>query len=214
MIAADKAGKTPQQFVAEIAAGRKPYLDGFHIGFDNWHSTDAPENHALAREIYLRAAQERADRRAHDRAVLRPGEGHVPARPLHQGRVPELRHQGPVRRQLRDLRRRLCAHRPEAPLLGADAAPSPSCARASTTSSGCPTRAASTTSRAGRRTASCKARWPTRSRSGSPRTKTARSSSATGTSAATRRTSASRSPTRRASTSTSGSTRRWATWRR
>ncbi|HTP72694.1 MAG TPA: methionine--tRNA ligase [Burkholderiaceae bacterium] len=53
MIAADKAGKTPQAFVAEIAAGRKPYLDGFHIAFDNWHSTDAPENHALAREIYL-----------------------------------------------------------------------------------------------------------------------------------------------------------------
>ncbi|MEO7938712.1 MAG: methionine--tRNA ligase [Burkholderiaceae bacterium] len=52
MIAADKAGKTPQQFVAEIAAGRKPYLDGFHIAFDNWHSTDAPENHALARQIY------------------------------------------------------------------------------------------------------------------------------------------------------------------
>ena len=52
MIAADKAGKTPQQFVADIAAGRKPYLDGFHIQFDNWHSTDAPENHELARQIY------------------------------------------------------------------------------------------------------------------------------------------------------------------
>jgi methionyl-tRNA synthetase len=52
MIAADKAGKTPQQFVADIAAGRKPYLDGFHIGFDNWHSTDAPENHELAQQIY------------------------------------------------------------------------------------------------------------------------------------------------------------------
>ena len=53
MIAAEKAGKTPQQFVADIAAGRKEYLDGFHIQFDNWHSTDAPENHALARQIYL-----------------------------------------------------------------------------------------------------------------------------------------------------------------
>ena len=52
MIAAEKAGVTPQQFVANIAAGRKPYLDGFHIGFDNWHSTDAPENHELARQIY------------------------------------------------------------------------------------------------------------------------------------------------------------------
>ncbi|MBP6851331.1 MAG: methionine--tRNA ligase [Rhodoferax sp.] len=58
MIAAEKAGKTPQQFVADIAAGRKPYLDGFHIAFDNWHSTDAPENHALAQQIYrdLKAA--------------------------------------------------------------------------------------------------------------------------------------------------------------
>ncbi|AVP58475.1 methionine--tRNA ligase [Pulveribacter suum] len=53
MIAAEKAGVTPQQFVAGIAAGRKQYLDGFHIAFDNWHSTDAPENHALAQQIYL-----------------------------------------------------------------------------------------------------------------------------------------------------------------
>ena len=53
MIAAEKAGQTPQQFVAGIAAGRRQYLDGFHIGFDNWHSTDGPENHALAKEIYL-----------------------------------------------------------------------------------------------------------------------------------------------------------------
>jgi methionyl-tRNA synthetase len=58
MIAAEKAGKTPQQFVADIAAGRKPYLDGFHIAFDNWHSTDGAENHELARAIYrdLKAA--------------------------------------------------------------------------------------------------------------------------------------------------------------
>ena len=60
MIAAEKAGKTPQQFVADIAAGRKPYLDGFHIAFDNWHSTDAPENHELARQIY-RDLRDRAD---------------------------------------------------------------------------------------------------------------------------------------------------------
>ena len=53
MIAAEKAGLTPQQFVAEIAAGRKDYLDGFHIDFDNWSSTDSAENHALAQDIYL-----------------------------------------------------------------------------------------------------------------------------------------------------------------
>jgi len=52
MIAAEKAGVTPQQFVANIAAGRQQYLDGFHISFDNWHSTDAPENYELAKQIY------------------------------------------------------------------------------------------------------------------------------------------------------------------
>ncbi|MBL0251709.1 MAG: methionine--tRNA ligase [Polaromonas sp.] len=60
MIAAEKAGKTPQQFVADIAAGRKQYLDGFHISFDNWYSTDAPENHELARQIY-RDLRDRTD---------------------------------------------------------------------------------------------------------------------------------------------------------
>ncbi len=54
MIAAEKAGLTPQAFVAGIAAGRKAYLDGFHIAFDHWHSTDAPENHAMAQTIYRR----------------------------------------------------------------------------------------------------------------------------------------------------------------
>ncbi|HEY8027629.1 MAG TPA: methionine--tRNA ligase [Burkholderiaceae bacterium] len=54
MIAADKAGVSPQEFVAKIAAGRKYPLDGFHIGFDNWHSTDGVENHELSKEIYRR----------------------------------------------------------------------------------------------------------------------------------------------------------------
>ncbi|SFU88159.1 methionyl-tRNA synthetase [Paenacidovorax caeni] len=53
MIAAEKAGKTPQQFVADIAAGRKQYLDGFHIAFDNWSNTDSRENHELSQQIYL-----------------------------------------------------------------------------------------------------------------------------------------------------------------
>jgi methionyl-tRNA synthetase len=54
MIAAEKAGKTPQAFVAEIAAGRQEYLDGFHILFDNWHSTESAENIELAQGIYRR----------------------------------------------------------------------------------------------------------------------------------------------------------------
>jgi methionyl-tRNA synthetase len=52
MIAAEKEGITPQEFVAKIAAGRPQYLDGFHIAFDNWYSTDSPENVELSQGIY------------------------------------------------------------------------------------------------------------------------------------------------------------------
>jgi methionyl-tRNA synthetase len=52
MISAEKAGVTPQQFVDQISAGRKEYLDGFHIAFDNWHSTASAENRELVQGIY------------------------------------------------------------------------------------------------------------------------------------------------------------------
>jgi methionyl-tRNA synthetase len=58
MIAAEKAGMSPQEFVARIAGGRQKYLDGFLIRFDHWHSTDSPENTELSQDIYrkLKAA--------------------------------------------------------------------------------------------------------------------------------------------------------------
>jgi methionyl-tRNA synthetase len=52
MLAAEKAGKTPEEFIAGISKGRKPYLDGFHIEFDNWHSTHSRENTELSQDIY------------------------------------------------------------------------------------------------------------------------------------------------------------------
>jgi methionyl-tRNA synthetase len=52
MLAAEKAGKTPEEFIAEIARGRKKYLDGFHIAHDNWHSTHSKENTELSQDIY------------------------------------------------------------------------------------------------------------------------------------------------------------------
>ncbi len=54
MLAAEKSGQKPEEFVAAIAAGRKQYLDGFHIEFDNWHSTHSSENTALSQDIYRR----------------------------------------------------------------------------------------------------------------------------------------------------------------
>jgi len=58
MLAAEKAGKTPEAFIAEIQRGRGQYLDGFHLSYDNWHSTHSPENTELSQGIYrnLKAA--------------------------------------------------------------------------------------------------------------------------------------------------------------
>src|SRR5438093_4079773 len=58
MLAAESAGKSPELFVAEIARGRGRYLEGFHLGFDNWHSTHSAENTELSQDIYrkLKAA--------------------------------------------------------------------------------------------------------------------------------------------------------------
>jgi len=58
MLAAEKAGKSPEQFIAPIQDGRRQYLDGFHLQFDNWHSTHSPENTELSQDIYrkLKAA--------------------------------------------------------------------------------------------------------------------------------------------------------------
>ncbi|MFZ4757959.1 MAG: methionine--tRNA ligase [Burkholderiaceae bacterium] len=58
MLKAESEQITPQQLVARIAAERPQYLDGFHVSFDHWHSTDSPENVELSQDIYrrLRAA--------------------------------------------------------------------------------------------------------------------------------------------------------------
>jgi methionyl-tRNA synthetase len=54
MLAAEKAGMPAEAFIAEIARGRKRYLDGFHISYDNWHSTHSPENTTLSQDIFRR----------------------------------------------------------------------------------------------------------------------------------------------------------------
>lgn len=52
MLAAEKAGVSPQEFVQQITSGRKQYLDGFMVSHDHWYTTDSPENVELATEIY------------------------------------------------------------------------------------------------------------------------------------------------------------------
>ena len=54
MLKADADGITPQALVTKIAATRPKHLNGFHISFDHWHSTDSPENVELSQDIYRR----------------------------------------------------------------------------------------------------------------------------------------------------------------
>jgi methionyl-tRNA synthetase len=54
MLKAESEGISPQELIARVAAGRPRYLQGFHIEFDHWHSTDSPENVALSQDVYRR----------------------------------------------------------------------------------------------------------------------------------------------------------------
>ncbi len=54
MLKAQAEGISPRELVARIAAERPRYLQGFHISFDHWHSTDSPENTELSQDIYRR----------------------------------------------------------------------------------------------------------------------------------------------------------------
>jgi len=54
MLKAEAEGITPQELIARIAAGVPRYLEGFHLSFDHWYSTDSPENTQLSQDIYAR----------------------------------------------------------------------------------------------------------------------------------------------------------------
>ena len=54
MLKAESEGISPQQLIARIAAGRPRYLQGFHLSFDHWHSSDSPENTQLSQDVYAR----------------------------------------------------------------------------------------------------------------------------------------------------------------
>ncbi len=54
MLKAEAEGITPEQLIKRIADERPKYLKGFHIEFDNWHSTHSAENSALSQDIFRR----------------------------------------------------------------------------------------------------------------------------------------------------------------
>src|SRR5690349_8588428 len=54
MLAAQKAGTTPEAFIEGIRAGHEADFAGFGVHFDHYHSTHSEENRALATLIYTR----------------------------------------------------------------------------------------------------------------------------------------------------------------
>ena len=52
MLKAEAEGIAPEQLIKRIADERPRYLKGFHIEFDNWHSTHSEENTELSQGIF------------------------------------------------------------------------------------------------------------------------------------------------------------------
>ncbi len=57
MLRAEAEGLTPKELVAKISATRPKHLQGFHLSFDHWSSTDSPTNTALSQDIYFKLKQ-------------------------------------------------------------------------------------------------------------------------------------------------------------
>jgi methionyl-tRNA synthetase len=54
MLAAEKAGTTPESFIAGVQAGHERDFADFGVAFDAYHSTHSPENQRLVELIYAR----------------------------------------------------------------------------------------------------------------------------------------------------------------
>jgi methionyl-tRNA synthetase len=54
MLAAEKAGMTPEAFIAGIQAGHERDFAGFHVAFDHYDSTNSQRNRAITEAIYAR----------------------------------------------------------------------------------------------------------------------------------------------------------------
>ncbi len=57
MLKAEAEGVTPEQLIKRIFDERPKYLKGFHIEFDNWHSTHSTENTELSQGIFRKLSK-------------------------------------------------------------------------------------------------------------------------------------------------------------
>ncbi|MDH6422072.1 methionyl-tRNA synthetase [Polynucleobacter sphagniphilus] len=71
MLRAEKEGLTPKELIANVWKEHKRDFDDFLISFDNYYTTDSPENETLSRSIYLKLSdagliEKRAIEQAYD----------------------------------------------------------------------------------------------------------------------------------------------------
>ena len=57
MLKAETNGITPEEQIATVKASHEKDFAGFHIGFDNYHSTHSPENEHFSQAIYTKLEQ-------------------------------------------------------------------------------------------------------------------------------------------------------------
>ena len=63
MLAAEKAGTTPEAYIADVQAGHEADFSDFGVSFDQYHSTHSDENRELVETIWSRLkAAELAER--------------------------------------------------------------------------------------------------------------------------------------------------------
>ena len=53
MLAAEKRGVTPEALIEQVRNEHLADFSGFHIGYDNYYTTNSPENKAFSESIYL-----------------------------------------------------------------------------------------------------------------------------------------------------------------
>ena len=216
MLRAEKDGITPEALIERVHGEHSRDFAGFHVAFDNFYTTHSPETQRVRQRPSTRACSRPGliEKRSIEQYYDPVKQMFLPDRFI-KGECPEVRRQGPVRRQLRELRRRLHAERPDRTVFGGLGRQARTAQlrplflqafRSQLPEFPAPLDARTGPAAGGSRRTRCRNGWASKT--------TAKTSSPTGTSRATRRISASRSPTRRASISTSGSTRRSATWAR
>ncbi len=113
MLRAEQEGIAARGLIARVSAEHRRDFATFRISVDNYITTHDPENEELTTELYRRLAERGLHRAQGRQAGLRRGTADVPAGPLRARHVPELRHAGPIRRLVRELRRDLFAARPQ-----------------------------------------------------------------------------------------------------